>query len=109
MASFIAGHFVHILAGLVFLSRVGDIGSTWLVSPKLLLEANPLVRRLGYRFAVPSLLLCLVPYYNTALGVIVLIVSLLVTASNLRGAWIIRSIGEAQYVALVATRRSASD
>jgi hypothetical protein len=55
MASFIARYFVHILARLVFLSRVGDIGSTWLVTPKLLLEANPFVRRLGYRFALPLL------------------------------------------------------
>jgi hypothetical protein len=103
MASFIANHFVHVLAGLVLVSRIGDIGSTWLVSPKLLLEANPLVRRSGYRFAFTSLLACLLPYYNTALGVIVLILSLLVTASNLRGAWVIRTIGEAEYVAIIET------
>ena len=108
MTSFIASNFVHVLAALVLLSRVADIGSTWLISPKLLLEANPLMRRLRYRFAVATLLLCLLPYYNTALGVIVLILSLLVTASNLRGAWIIRTLGEAQYVAIVETalRRS---
>jgi hypothetical protein len=100
MASFIANHFVHVLAGLVLVSRIGDIGSTWLVSPKLLLEANPLVRRSGYRFAFTSLLACLLPYYITALGVIVLILALLVTASNLRGAWVIRTIGEAEYVAI---------
>jgi len=29
--------------------------------------------------------------------------SLLVTASNLRGAWVIRTIGEAQYVAIIET------
>jgi hypothetical protein len=103
MVSFIARHFVHVLAGMVFLSRVGDIGSTWLISPKLLLESNPLARRMGFPYAVATLLACLLPYYNTALGVIVLIVSLLVTAANLRSAWIIRALGEAQYLAMVET------
>ncbi len=103
MAGFVSSHFVHVFAGLVLLSRVGDIGSTWLISPKLLLEANPIARGLGYRFAVATIAVCLLPYYNTALGVVVLILSFMVTASNLRSAWFFRSIGEAQYAAMLET------
>ena len=52
----------HVLCGLILLGRLGDIISTWLITPKLDLEANPIVRRLGWRFAVLTVLICLVPY-----------------------------------------------
>src|SRR5262249_19699539 len=58
------GHnFQHVLALLILIGRVGDIGSTYLATPRLTLEANPFVRRLRWPFGVVSLGLCLVPYY----------------------------------------------
>jgi len=84
MREFIYSHIrlEHLLCALILLSRLGDIGSTYLVTPKLRLEANPIVRKLGWWFAVATLLLCLVPYYWTPAGIIILIPSLMVSAAN---------------------------
>jgi hypothetical protein len=96
---YIMSHFKieHILCGLILISRIGDIGSTYLVTPTLKLEANPIVRKLGWKFAWLTLLVCLVPYYSTGAGVIVLVPSLLVSASNTSKIWFIRAYGESEY------------
>jgi hypothetical protein len=102
-------HFTHLLAALVLLSRIGDVASTRLMSPALRLEANPLVRRLGWPFAYVTLLLALVPYYNTAMGVAALTTSSFATAGNLSRGWVARALGEAEIeaFALRAARRSS--
>jgi hypothetical protein len=103
MREYIMSHFKleHLLCGLILISRIGDIGSTYLVTPSLKLEANPIARKLGWKFAWLTLLVCLVPYYSTALGVVVLVPSLLVSASNTSKIWFIRAYGESEYQALV--------
>jgi hypothetical protein len=88
--------FTHTIAALLLLGRLGDIVSTRLITPTLRLEANPVVRRLGWRFAWASLLLALVPYYSVAFGIAALAVSLLVSASNLSRGWMFRALGEAR-------------
>jgi hypothetical protein len=81
-------NFEHLLALLILLARGGDIGSTYLASPNLRLETNPFIRRFRWPIALLSLALCLLPYYNTALAVMVLAPSLLVSGSNLkRSCW----------------------
>src|SRR5205809_3913973 len=70
--------FPHFLAALVLLSRIGDVLSTYLVSPTLLLESNAFVRRWGWPLALPSLLFFFLPYYSPAIGVVVLPTSFLV-------------------------------
>ncbi|MFP4379387.1 MAG: hypothetical protein ACLFUS_02705 [Candidatus Sumerlaeia bacterium] len=97
MREWIINNFVHVLAVLILISRIGDIGSTWIVSPTLKLESNLLVRKLGWPFAFFSLLLCLVPYLDPAASLIVLVASLLVTSSNLSKAWFVRAMGEEEY------------
>ena len=97
MREFVYTHFSHILCLLILSSRLGDIGSTYLVTPNLTLEANPVAKRLGWRFAFLTLLLCFVPYYNTSLAIIVLVPSLLVSSSNIAKIWVVRSIGEQEY------------
>src|SRR5437867_966894 len=87
----------HLLCVVILLSRLGDIGSTYLITPKLKLEANPIARKLGWGFAVATLLLCFVPYYSTALGIIVLIPSLMVSAANASKIWFVRAYGESEY------------
>ena len=52
MSRFFAESFEHALCGLILLSRLADIGTTSLITPQLKLEANPIMRRLGWRFAV---------------------------------------------------------
>lgn len=84
----------HAIAALVLLGRLGDIGSTYLITPNLTLEANPLVRRWRWRFALSSLLLCAVPYFHVGAGLAIAIASLMVTASNLSRGWVARGLGE---------------
>jgi hypothetical protein len=105
---FVWRHLDHVLAVLLLISRLGDIGPTYLITPRLRLESNPIVRRLGWRFVVASILLCLVPYFNEAAGVMILVPFLLVAAANARSLWFARAIGEEEYHAMLmrAVRRS---
>jgi hypothetical protein len=101
-------NFEHALALLILIGRVGDIGSTYLVTPTLKLEANPFVRRARWPVGFLSLGLCLVPYYSTALAVLVLVPSLLVSANNLARGWVARAVGEDEFLAFLhrAARRT---
>jgi hypothetical protein len=104
--------FEHSLAALVLVARLGDIGSTYLATPRLVLEANPIARRLGWPFALLTLLLAFVPYYNTAAGVLVLVPSLLVASRNFGSIWLVRALGEDRMLALqveAARRRRFSE
>ena len=101
-------HFRHVLAGLVLLSRLGDMGSTLIISPSLALEANPAVRRFSIPMLALGLAVVLLPYYHTGLAVAVLIASLLVTGHNLSRGWLAHALGEKEMSALFerAARRS---
>jgi hypothetical protein len=101
MREFFYAHFSHVLSLLIMVSRLGDIGSTYLVTPNLTLEANPIAKKLGWRFAFLSLFLCFIPYYNTSLAIIVLVPSLLISSSNIGKIWLIRSIGEQEYAGML--------
>jgi hypothetical protein len=97
MRDFIVTHFEHVLCGLILVSRIGDIGSTFLATPKLKLEANPIMRKLGWRFAPLTLFLCFIPYFSTNLGILVLVPFLFVSASNTGKIWFARAYGETEY------------
>lgn len=85
----------------VLISRIGDIGTTYLATPKLKLEANPFARKFRWPFALASLLLCLLPYYSPPLAIIALVASLLVSASNASKLWVIRAMGEDRFYNLM--------
>jgi hypothetical protein len=76
-----------VVALLLLMARLGDIGSTLLATPKLLLEANPLAREGGWQFAIASIAVSLIAYADLSLGIIFLTVSLLVCYSNFGGVW----------------------
>jgi hypothetical protein len=84
----------HVIAGLLLIGRLGDVVSTWLLTPTLLLETNPVARRQGWRLPIASLLVTFVPYISVRLGMLLMVPSLLTSSSNLRGAWIARALGE---------------
>lgn len=86
------------LGTLVLAGRALDLFSTWLVTPSLSLEANPLARRLGWRgglavSALAAVFLGLLPV--AALSVAT--TSSLVAARNAQSAWLVRSMGEERY------------
>ena len=97
------------LAVLILLARLGDIGSTYLATPTLQMESNPLMRFGGWKLALLTVLACLIPYYSAPVGLTALTLSLLVTGSNLSKGWLMRSLGEEGYQEIVraAARRSS--
>jgi hypothetical protein len=99
--------FTNLIALLGVLSRAADILSTKLVSPTLALEANPLMRRLGWAGAYPSILLGLVAYWHVEFGIMVIVASFLVAGSNLYRGWFSRFIGEKEVerLMILAARR----
>ncbi len=91
----------HVLCGLLLVSRVGDVLSTYLVTPKMALEGNPIVRKLGWRFALLSLAACVIPYFSQEIAVALLMPFLLISASNTAKIWMVRTMGEEAYLALL--------
>ena len=90
-----------VLIVLLLVSRLGDIGSTWLATPELKLESNPVVRKFRWWYAWATLLLCFVPLVSLGASVAILVASLLVTSSNLSKGWLMRSLGEDGYLLLM--------
>ena len=89
------------IAALLLISRLGDIGSTYLASPKLELKSNTVIRRFRWPFAVLTILVFIVPYWDIGSGIVLMVASLLVAASNSSKIWLIRAMGETEYYALM--------
>lgn len=101
MIDLVHSNLAHFVAAALLVSRLGDVISTYLLTPSLELEANPIVRRLGWKFAVASILICLVPYLDIGVGVAILVPFLLVSASNTGKIWFVRTLGEERYKAML--------
>lgn len=97
----------HGLALLIFIGRLGDVLSTLYVTPNMLLEANLLARRFKRTTMLFGFALCIVPYYDVQLGVMVAVPLLLVTASNLSKGWIARALGEKELERVVLRAAAA--
>ena len=95
------------LAILILISRLGDIGSTYLASPNLELESNTVIRRLRWPFAALTILVFIIPWWDIGSGIVIMVASLLVAASNSSKLWLIRAMGETEYRALLV-RMAAS-
>jgi hypothetical protein len=89
------------LAILILLSRLGDIGSTYLASPSLELESNSVIRRLRWPFALLTVFVFIIPWWDVGAGIVIMVASLLVAASNSSKLWLIRAMGESEYRALL--------
>ncbi len=89
------------LALLVF-ARGMDFLSTWFATPNLALEANPLAKRLGWKWGILfNLLLCFAVAHWPLPGLMVVTTSLLVAARNFKSAWLMRALGETGYAMLI--------
>ena len=84
--------------GLLVMARGMDFLSTWIATPRLVLEANPLARRLGWRWGVAvNVLFCLAIAGWGLPSIIVATTSVLVAARNFQTAWLMRTLGEETY------------
>ena len=85
------------LALLVF-ARGMDFFSTWVATPNLVLEGNPLAKKLGWKLgAIINLVLCVTFAFWPLTAIIVITAGILVAAHNFRSAWLMRSMGEEAY------------
>lgn len=83
---------------LLAFARGADLLSTWIATPTLALEANPVARVLGWRGGVAfNLAGCVLLGLWPLLAVAVATTSLLVAAHNLDSAWLMRLYGETGY------------
>ncbi len=106
MRSLIIENFDHFLCGVLFLARSGDIVTTWLATPTMRLEANPVAKKLGWIYAVATIFTCFTAYFYEPLALALLGISLCVCASNASKLWMLRTLGEEEYLALqVSTLR----
>jgi hypothetical protein len=86
-----------VLVATILVGRAGDVFSTHFASPDLVLEANALVKRIGWPWAIGSFLLAVVPFFSIEFGVMVAVPSLFVASSNLFEGWVAHSLGEREY------------
>jgi hypothetical protein len=94
-----------LLLGLLIFARGMDFLSTWVATPTLALEANPIARWLGWQagLVVNGVLSgCLALWPLPAIAVAT--TSLLVAARNFQSAWLMRSLGEDAYRAFLRER-----
>ena len=98
-----------ITLGLLVFARGMDFLSTWFATPNLALEANPIAKRLGWKWGSGfNLLLCFAVAHWPLAGLIMVTTSLLVAARNFKSAWLMRALGETGYALLVCDAMSHS-
>jgi hypothetical protein len=83
---------------LLFAARSMDFLSTWVATPHLVLEGNPIAKKLGWRWGIPlNVAVCFVLAFWPVAAIVVSTTSLLVAARNFQSAWLMRSLGEEVY------------
>jgi hypothetical protein len=82
----------------LLLARGADFLSTWVASPNLVLEGNPISKRLGWlRAGVLNLAVSLLLAVWLLPAVIVATMSILLAARHFQFAWLMRTFGEQNY------------
>jgi hypothetical protein len=83
---------------LIAFSRGMDFLSTWVATPNLVLEGNPIAKKLGWRWGIPlNVAICFAVAFEPLIVMAVSTTSLLVAARNFQSAWLMRSLGEEFY------------
>jgi len=94
--------FVSRTYGLMFVvllvSRGMDFLSTWVATPNMVLEGNPIAKKLGWRWGIPlNLAMCFGFAFWPLPAIVISTTSVLVAARNFQSAWLMRSLGEQLY------------
>ena len=83
---------------LLFVSRGMDFLSTWVATPNMVLEGNPIAKKLGWTWGIPlNVGLCFFFASWPLPAVVISTTSVLVAARNFQSAWLMRSMGEQLY------------
>jgi hypothetical protein len=83
---------------LIAFSRGMDFLSTWVATPNLVLEGNPLAKKLGWRWGILlNVAICFAVAFEPLIAIAISTTSLLVAARNFQSAWLMRSLGEEFY------------
>jgi len=83
---------------LLVVSRGMDFLSTWVATPNMVLEGNPLAKKLGWKWGIPlNLVLCFGFAFWPLPAIVISTTSVLVAARNFQSAWLMRSLGEQFY------------
>jgi hypothetical protein len=94
---FASRSYVLIFLLLVF-ARGADFLSTWVATPNLVLEGNPIAKKLGWKWGLPlNLALCFGLAFWPLPAIVVSTASVMVAARNFQSAWLMRSLGEHLY------------
>lgn len=79
-------------------ARGMDFLSTWVATPNLVLEGNPIAKKLGWHWGIPvNLALCFGLAFWPVSAIAVSTTSVMVAARNFQSAWLMRSLGEEVY------------
>jgi len=83
---------------LLLVSRGMDVLSTWVATPNLVLEGNPIAKKLGWRWGLPvNIAICSLLAFWLLPAIVISTTSVLVAARNFQSAWLMRSLGEEAY------------
>jgi hypothetical protein len=84
--------------GVLAFARGMDFLSTWVATPNMVLEGNPIAKKLGWRWGIMvNLALCLGFALWPLPAITISTTSLFVAARNFQSAWLMRSMGEESY------------
>ena len=87
-----------IMLTILAVSRGADFLSTWVATPHLVLEGNPIAKWLGWKWgAVVNVALVATLSMWPLSAIVVSTASVLVAARNFQSAWLMRSMGEDAY------------
>ncbi|HLP76120.1 MAG TPA: hypothetical protein VK327_04315 [Candidatus Paceibacterota bacterium] len=83
---------------LLIFGRGMDFLSTWVATPNLVLEGNPIAKKLGWFWGISlNVVICMGLAFSGLAAVVVTTTSVLVAARNFQSAWLMRSLGEEIY------------
>lgn len=93
--------------GLLLAARGMDFLSTWIATPNLVLEANPIAKKLGWKLgALINVALCVTFAMWPLPAIVISTTSILVAARNFQSAWLMRTMGEEHYRSFMAKQMS---
>ena len=83
---------------LLVVSRGMDFLSTWVATPNMVLEGNPIAKKLGWKWGIPlNVVLCFGFAFWPLPAIVISTTSVLVASRNFQSAWLMRSLGEHLY------------